>query len=341
MVGLRFAVVKSTRYNDLWVSKKTSDPFELYKSTLMRCSPIGLAELFHADFLIVKESMEYPCQEITYGWEKTNRKSLLHNKKQKLKTLPFLDETYHEHLTLEEVSYDVDAIDWSEYDIVITMNACVPTRITQQYPRTLWCTYVSENDDVWTSTLFDGYKVILNQDVRNNLPPFAVGFPYSFCGPTTIERIGKDYLGVKMRSGIFIELNNSTERPFLTPPEPFIRISQQTNQPLLLHDQNVLVNCKKLSTAKYYVKLLGRVIRGNGVVEAISAGCLLLMNPSLTMYSDLVLEECRVVDEKGCIEKIRFLEEHPQIYIQLVQKQRDYFTKWYVETPLLNLIKHI
>jgi hypothetical protein len=334
---MKVAVVKSTRYNDLWATHKTNDPFEVYKTTLMRCSQIGLSDFFDTDYIIVKESFEYPCQEIIYGWEQKNRHSLRYNKKGKHLDLPFLDDTYHNHITLEEVSHEVDAIDWEKYNIVITLNACVPERITKKYPTILWCYYVSENDDDKTDRLLNGYRLLLNQDVCKPMRDHEIGFPYSFCGTHTIRSIGKR-LGVHERKGFFIELNNSTERPFLHPQKEFLQIEKETQQPILLHHQNILENCKRLCRAKYYVKLFGRKIRGNGITEAISAGCLLLMNKSLVMYSDLIMDECHVETTEDVIRKINEFEKDKDLYNRILVKQRHYFTKYYVETPILSLM---
>lgn len=336
---MRIAVVKSTRYNDLWASHKTNNPFEVYKTTLMRCSQIGLPEYFNTDYIIVKESTEYPCQEIVYKWEEKNRQSMRYNKKGKHTDLPFLDETYHSNITLEEVSHNVDEIQWDNYTIVITINACVPERITKKYPKILWCYYVSENDSAKINQLLNGYQLLLDQDIMKEMKAFSIGFPYSFCGPESVKKIGEQ-LGVKgesERRGIFIELNNSTERPLLHPSKEFRYIERMTNQPLLLHKQNILENCKLLCKAKYYVKIFGRQIRGNGIMEAISAGNLLLMNKNLVMYSDLVLEECHVVTAEDVIKKIKEFDENKDLYNRTLVKQNNYFTKYYVEGPISSL----
>jgi hypothetical protein len=58
---LKIAVVKSSVYQDLWITNIFSNPYELFKSLLMRCPAIGLAEEYEADFIIVKDTDEYPC----------------------------------------------------------------------------------------------------------------------------------------------------------------------------------------------------------------------------------------------------------------------------------------
>ena len=61
MENLRIAVVKSSVYQDLWVTDITNNFIDIFKTTLMRCPAIGLAEHFSADFIIVKDTNEFPC----------------------------------------------------------------------------------------------------------------------------------------------------------------------------------------------------------------------------------------------------------------------------------------
>ena len=51
---MKIAVVKSSVYQDLWVTNISNNPYELFKTSLVRCPPIGLAEAHGADFIIVK-----------------------------------------------------------------------------------------------------------------------------------------------------------------------------------------------------------------------------------------------------------------------------------------------
>lgn len=333
---MKIAVVKSTVYQDLWVCDISSNYFEIFKTSLMRCPMIGLAEEYNAEFIIVKESKDYPCQEFNPGF-------LNHHDKEKLKYrtnqkyMHFLDETYHGLISIDSVSHEAESIDWSKYDIVITINACIPEKIVKQFNKTTWCYYVGENEDHWVNNIIGGYDIILNQDVmKSNLPEFSIGFPYSFLGPYTIENINKKELNNDIqKAGIYIELNNTQERPFYNIPTDFLHISKCCgNIPIHIHDQNIIKNTKSLYNAKYFIKLFGRKIRGNAVLEAISAGTLVIAEYEMVMFEDLIDSYCLCNNINEMIEKINYLEENPNEYNRLVKLQREKLTTGYFRGPI-------
>lgn len=339
MSGIKIAVVKSTAYTDLWTCNITNDPFHLFQSSFMRCPQIGLAEHYGADFIIVKESYEYPCQEISYQWEQMVKGNMRYSKINKNPCLPFLDESFHKDISLDEISHDVDSILWNKYNIVITINACIPQRIIMANSNILWCYYVSENDDTRISTLLPGYDLLLNQDVtKTNLPSFSIGFPYTFVGPNSIEHINIKNLGnIDLKSGLFIEINNTQERPVTKVQDDFYKISNECNMPLILHNQNIIENTKGLYKAKYFLKLFGRQIRGNSAMEATSAGTLMLVNKKLLIFSDLIADNCHIETADDVIQKIKYFEENPQEYTKAVEYQRKILQENYFDKPMNNL----
>lgn len=339
---MKIAVVKSQVYQDLWVSDITSDPVLLYKTSMMRCPPIGLAEYYKADFIILKESYEEPCQLNKNCLPEEFKNNMIFSPVLKNPELPFLDETYHKHTSIDTVSHSVDEINWSEYSMVFCINTCIPNRIIDQYKKTLWCYWVGENNWNLVDNKVGSYDIILNQDVtRCDLPDFAVGFPYSYIGPYTMETIGKSLLEVASiyKQGIYMEINNTQERPVLTIPDEFLRLSDNLGMKIWVHSQNILENAKRLCKSKYFVKLLGRTIRGNGLLECISAGTLILANRSLVILDSLVLPECHVESVKDICHKISYFEEYPDEYKRCVQMQRDILEKQYFKEPIDKLIE--
>lgn len=345
MSSYKIAFVKSSIYQDLWVSNITNDFAEIYKTTMMRCPAIALAEQFAADFIIVKESNEFPCQINPNCLIPEHKDNIKYSKEGKNPGLPFLDETYHRNVSIDSVSHNVDEVDWSKYKIVITINACIPSRITTSYPKILWAYYIGENDAYLMNRLIPGYDLILNQDVTlPGLPPFSIGFPYSMVGPTTLEeliqKIGGEENGIiSVKKGIFMEINNTQERPVKTIPDSFLQISRASSQPIIVHHQNIVENAKLLKNAKYFVKLHGRQIRGNGVLEVISMGTLILINKQLIIYNDLIPDECHVETPEQVAQKIIILDQNPEEYTRLVQLQRERLRIHYFETPMENLFR--
>ena len=333
---MNIAVVKSQVYQDLWVCDISNDPFELYKTSLVRSPPIGLAETYKADFIIVKESDDYPCQFNKNCLPDEFKNNMKFSLNLKNPCLPFLDETYHKHTSIDAVSHSVDDIEWQKYSIVLCVNTCVPDRIIEKNPRTLWCYWIGENNWELMEQRIGKYDIILNQDVtRLNLPEFSVGFPYSYIGPYTMENLGKSLLNVESihKQGIYMEINNTEERPVVKIPNEFFRLSDHLSMTINVHSQNILENAKRICKSKYFVKILGRVIRGNGLLECISAGTLILANRSLVILDSLVLPECHVVSVKDICHKIAYFEENPQEYRRCVEMQREILEKDYFKGP--------
>ena len=336
--NLKIAVVKSEIYQDLWISEITSDINTIFNTSLMRCSPIGLLEYTDTEFIIIKDTNEYPSKVYTFIPPYHEQESLKYNRDVKIGGLPFLDNTYHKHTTINEIANNVDSINWNDYQIVITINACIPDRVIHKYSNILWCYYISENEPHFMNTLLGKYDVLLNQDVQNHsFPNFSIGFPYTFLGPNTLETLSS--MKTTSRNGIFMEINNTQERPVKQIPEGFKQISIATNIPIHIHNQNIVENLQTLSQSKYFVKLYGRTIRGNAVLEAISSGTLVLLNKNLIMYHELIPDECHVTTPDDVIEKINYFEKNPDEYERFIKLQKRILEEKYALKPLENLYK--
>jgi hypothetical protein len=339
MDKLKIACVKSSVYQDLWVSDITCDYTKIFKTTLMRCPAIGLSEKYSADFIIVKDTNEFPCNINKNVLPQDCFHSLQYSRTLKNPSMPFLDETYHNNVSIDSLSHNVDDIDWNTYNIVICINTCIPERILSTFKKTLWCYYVGENEDRYVNNLISKYDVILNQDVfKQNIPPFSIGFPYSFLDPYTIENM-MNKMGVfnDNKHGVFQEINNTQDRPVSQPHPAFLEITRQLNIPILLHSQNIVENIKCIFNSKYFVKIYGRVIRGNGVLEVISAGTLILLNKNLIMFHDLIPNECHVETIDDVIQKIKYFENNETEYQRVVQLQRlNLYTNYFMK-PMNNL----
>lgn len=335
----KIAVVKSSIYQDLWVANITSSPLDIFQTSLMRCSPIGLSEFAKTDFIIVKDSHEFPCKEYPYVSSLTTQKCLQYEKSKKNPDLPFLDDTYHRNTTINEVSHNVDDIAWEDYNIIIVINACIPDRIIEKYPEILWSYYVSENEPEWLTKKIGKYDILLNQEVQKKQNDFSIGFPYTFLGKNTLESLHNTLFSSNNRHGIFMEINNTTERPIITIPDSFKYISQITNIPIYLHQQNIMENLKAINKSSYFVKIHGRQIRGNGVLESISSGTLVLINKNLIMFDNLIPNECHVESVEDVINKINYFEKNKNEYVIMLTLQKQLLDAYYSKIPFQNLCK--
>jgi hypothetical protein len=341
MENLRIAFVKSSVYQDLWVTDITNNYIDIFKTTLMRCPAIGLAEHFSADFIIVKDTDEPPCNINKNVLPDSCFQSMQFSKKLKNPSLPFLDETFHDNVSIDSVSHNVDDVHWDKYNIVICINTCVPSRITNTHSNVLWAYFVGENEDRMVNRLITGYDIILNQDVcKPDLPPFSIGFPYSLVGPFTIENM-MHKMGVfyDKKVGIFQEINNTQERPVTRAHPTIDEVGRQCDMPIILHSQNIVENVTRIFCAKFFVKLFGRVIRGNGILEVISAGTLILANKNLIMFHNLIPDECHVENENDVINKINYFENNEVEYERIITMQRFRLQEHYFKGPIENLFR--
>ena len=324
---MKIAVVKSSVYQDLWVTDISNNPRDLFKSSMMRCPPIGLAEKYGADFIIVEDTDDYPC-----GSNKNCFPPFKNFKELSIsKGKPYI------HEKVDSVAKNPDIIDWSKYNIVMCINTCIPARIIAKYPNILWCYWVGENEEHLVMNKVSCYDLILNQDVmRKGLPDYSIGFPYTYIGPKTIENIVN--LGPIIKRGIFMEINNTSERPVRNIPSVFQSMSLETGHPIIRHSEDIIENATNLSKAKYYVKLLGRKIRGNSCLESISADTLILADYNLVTYNDLILPECRITSYSDITLKIKYYDENPEVYKEAIERQRILLNTEYFDGPYYKLI---
>jgi hypothetical protein len=336
---MKIAVVKSSVYQDLWVTDITNNPYEIFKTSLVRCPPIALAEEYAAEFIIIRDTDEYPCESNkNCGLPRYLYDTFKFSKEKKNPILPFLCEKYHKDISIHSVAHDVDTIEWSKYNIVMCINTCVPERIIKKYPNILWCYWVGENDEYLVMNKVNCYDLILNQDInRISLPSFSIGFPYSYLGPNTLKTLFNSDSEVK--EGIYMEINNTRERPVTIIPDNFLTISKETGHRVIMHSQDIIENAKNICKAKYYVKLLGRTIRGNSLLESISSGTLILADDCLVMYSDLILPECCIKSDSDVILKIKYYDANPSIYEDAIKRQREILDIKYFKGPYEKLIK--
>lgn len=343
-IPLRVAVVKSSVYQDLWVCDHSKDMIEVFKTTLMRTSPIGFCEAFDTEFLIVNFTDKYPCGINPACLPRHYFEHFQNAKENKSFCGNFLDESFHKEISIASVSHSVDSVDWNKYHIVITINACIPSETVAKYPNILFCYYVGENEDHLLYNKFQGYDVVLNQDVtKSGMPSWMVGCPYSYLGAFTIERLvhalGVGLVEGEYKTGVFMEINNTTERPVVEIPREFSKIYAETGQQIVIHSQNIVENIGSIAKSKYFVKLLGRPIRGNGILEVISAGTLVLANKNLVMLRELVLDECDIVTDDDVISKIQWFDTHPEEYAAAVEKQRVILHEKFFKEPAEKLAR--
>ena len=335
---LKIALVKQVVYQDLYVCGNKETPEDLLFSSMCRVGPISLFTKYSADFYIVNEEKDTECQvwkKIIPGMTKEYRK-LKNTPINKIKGLEFYcPET---DACNGDYSVDCDSIDWEKYDIVISINCSIPYRIIKKYRRTLWCYMIGEANFSQDKVYF-GYDVSLNQLIRGEYDKAEnlIDFPYTFVGPNCLEEIMQKLYGkVQEKIGIYGEINTTTERPVKRIPQ-FEPISKATNQPIKVHNQSLRKNLIEIYNSKYYLKVGGRVTRGNGAIEAISLGTLVLISPEDIICRQIIPKDAWVYNAEDAIAKIQYLDNNPDEYKRLLDLERELVKLYVVEYPMEHL----
>ncbi len=291
----KIALVKQNVYQDLYVTNSKS-PREIIDSSIRRCGPVGLLVDCKAHFFIVNVKDNQECNV----W-----KQKFYDCKQE--PISFYQNFANERMNVggksisqKELSVDIEDIRWGEYDIVISIDVCFPSSFTKLYPKVLWCYMPGEPCmKIYSKSILkilDGYDVFLNQELPYypityrdwlripfyrsfNLPFYTpkkwkpskeiqLDFPYTLSRFDSIERI---YSKNQTKTGIAFEFYSY----------------KQLNVSCLMQDKKLQIlkdgmskkmerRLVSLTQTKYFVTDSDQYKRGNGLVEAMSAGCLCL-----------------------------------------------------------------
>ncbi|MCD8013369.1 MAG: hypothetical protein LUG99_09365 [Lachnospiraceae bacterium] len=338
---MKIAFVKQDCYQDLYVASNDASVEEILFSSQGRVGPIGLFTLLNTDFYIVKEEKKH--RECRF-WERTaiTRKAIKNDRALKNCTLDCIPGQEFKKPGSNKpngfYAVDLKTIDWGKYNIVICVNCAIPTYMTRKYPGTLWAYMIGAANFAMDKVYF-GYDVSLNQEIcgRYNKTTGVLDFPYTFVGDKCLEKIVASYLKrPPLNEGIYGEINTTTERPVIRIPQ-FEPISDATGQPIKVHKQLIRDNLCEMYDAKYYLKVGGRITRGNGAIEAISCGTVVLMNPEDIICGQILPKDAWVMNAEDAIEKIMFLDSHPEEYSKLLEEERMLLRNFVVDYPLHNL----
>lgn len=332
---MKIALIKQDTYQDLYVCANRANIDELLLSTQMRVGMFGLFSMFDADFYIVKEAKEKECGL----WKKVLPQRVKIFKELPYKTLNQLPGMEFQCPGSDKpngfFSVDVDSIDYDSYDVVISINISVPYRIVKKHPKVLWAYMIGEANFL-QDKVYMGYDVSLNQMIRGCYDEVNgnIDFPYTFVGPDCLEKAVERIIGRKaQKKGIFGEVNCVKERPVTRIPQ-FEPISATTDQPIILHDQHVKENLKRVYDAKYYLKVGGRHTRGNGAIEAISLGTVVLMSPDDLICGQILPKDAWIFSASDAEKKIKELDENNELYQKLLAEERALLKQFVVDYPI-------
>jgi len=345
--GLRFAFVKQDCQNDLYCCPPGSSPRTIVESSLMRSGPVALFSRLGADFHIVNTVDDEECRVLWQpatekGWWKASDLEALRHK------VPGRD------VGQGEFARDPRDVDWSQYDVVISLDVSVPERITRNFPETVWCYYVREpKTSAWAQSFnapLKGQDVFLNQAYslfRQSRSGHVVDFPYCFqyfgCFG---DLLPADAAGdANERAGVFVEhmsadsLGPADALP-LQEYGPLASTNRDAGQRIsgMSVCSDIHVRIAHLRQSKYFVHFAGpRNVWGNAAIEAVASGALLLGNPGLSSQRALLNAGTSVASTAELLDRIRWFESHPHAFAAQLRRQRAILDALCFRRPLRDL----
>lgn len=348
----RVAIVKQDTQDDLYACRPGSSAAEVIGSSLMRSGPAGLLLAFECDFFIVPAGPEPECavwqeKATELGWYALDDLWALRDR------LPGMSTGQ------QQFAVKVDDVDWTRYDIVISIDISIPKRIVDRYRKILWCYYIREpKTSAYKRSLaapLAGYDLFFTQEFRlrrdRSIASHCVHVPYylQYLGwPTQIFPItGKDEDA--RRRGFFLEHHTGLD------------ISEQQTRQLEglgpVHStanqvagggaqfygrsaMSIAERLRGLQRARYFVQFgkSKRTIFGNGLVEAICAGCIALGDPASHANRDVYSSSTSARNWDELLAQIHALESDAVLYARTLKRQQEIinYTCW--NRPLLELM---
>jgi hypothetical protein len=193
-----------------------------------------------------------------------------------------LQTSRHSNRKHSDYSRQASSIDWSNYHMVISINTAVSAQLRLQCPKTVWVCMPGEGILPKESLGWDYYAT-------HNCPasPIPNGciidLPYTFLRPNEIQAVINELgLGSATRNTIYLEVNSCPVD--IRPPTFADSVHAQALQTHMglsvrIHPNTMIGHLQELASAKYFVKTGGRSTRGNSILEAISAGVVVLIRP--------------------------------------------------------------
>ena len=354
----RVAIVKQDCNEDLYCCPPDSDVWTTISSTLLRSGPVDLFTLFDARFILLQTEPDPEC-------------SIWQEKADCLKWAPrSWFESFRDHIPGRDhgqsaYAQAVEEVDWSAFDLVVSIDVSVPSRITRKYPRVVWSYYVREiKAPSWHASLvtpIEGQDLFLSQ--RFPLLPDAraehvVDFPYHFqhVGVFHELAVGADVRpDDEPRAGVFVEYHSAREatdeqlRALSAFGPVYSHRVVDEKHDAVTGDR--IPDCTMsgraltaLLRSKYHVKWCGRPAFGTAKVEAVAAGCVCLTDPALDSTPFLHSRDSLAGGFDAMLGQLHNMEAEPDRYRRELARQRqliDYLCYYRPANDLLDACQRV
>lgn len=326
----RVCVVKQHTTYDLFTRTGPDLP-AIVASSNWRSGPIGLWEAFDTSARIVLEDPAPECQLGKQHWSQ-----------------------YVQGWDVWPTGGTADAadvVDWGQYDVVISIDVAVPTRIIRQFPSVMWCYYFIEGgptgiDGPFRGSPYFAYNVFLNHRLAKSLlsteSPSSrqmkrnrravLDFPYYMQSAHSVCSLYPE-LASASRAGLCLSHHSRAvlrdgERAALASIGP---VRTEWNTIADIHRAEV-------QSDYFVVHPASRPSAGVALIEAISAGCLVLAPADrVSGFPELLAPELEFQSVDELLELIGFLENDQQARETYRIQQEHRVEEWCYRNPARNL----
>lgn len=341
-LGFSVALVKQTVYSDLYSCPSLTPAQEAVRSSPRRTGPMGFLLDLKADFFLVQEDSAPECRnwEESVGSNPATRNADLARARRFTSEIPRGGDLGHTK-TPGEIALVAESVDWNRFKIVVSIDIAIPIKLRRRYPQVMWVYFPA---DPGTPTAKrarrrppEGFSVSLTHThrrfpVRPGLSSAAIECPYSFQSSFSWDQV---WPSLARREGIMVEhqtyaLLSEKQRAQLASMGT-VRKPQGT----------VSEVAAMLRASKYYLRLQGGPLTGNGQVEAVMAGCLALGDPATYVQRSLFTPRTITPDFESAWKRLCFFESHPSEYQKARAEQLAVAEFVCFRRPAYQLLQHL
>jgi len=247
----------------------------------MRVGPLGLLTLLNADYFILNSS-EYVGQAYLQTQEPLDLPRRL-SKNTQIGIRGWPHGSRQPRIPSYVTSYK--NIDFLQYDFVFCINDPIPPRLRHRAHQS-GTIFISIPFDGILPDSFFGYTALTTQYTSTSYSHYSriLDIPYTFLGPYCLQNLLDNFNQnhEPPSKSLYLEINNCTKRP--ASPNHYSELSAACSKigwNITTHAEYILENLRRIAGSMFFVKYQGRPIRGNSIIESISAGTPVLINPDL------------------------------------------------------------
>jgi hypothetical protein len=337
--NLNIALVRQDCLQDLWICGQKPSVAQALASTQLRAGPLGLFDILNADYYIVKSDKYF-----NRGFESTQARTTARLREELAGggALPGFKAVDGLSIpTNADFSVSPFEIDWQTYDIVFCINDALPKSIREKCDQTVFICIPGEGN---VPRSFAGYHALTTHNVAKS--PVQCGLlmdiPYSFMGPATLQDALAS-LGIQpgqrdKHPRVYLEINMFNKRPpSIDEQAGLAEWLTCLGYSASLHRDFIIENLSELQRCTVFLKQSGRPIRGNSVIEAISVGCPVLLDPRLLVDSIPLPADSFFLGSESLACALLRLRDDPAYRKDLLMRQRQAVAQFVVSYSLLQI----